>query len=385
MIQESSIGVIQNAANAFQLNLLAGFDEVCGGIEVLNLPFIGSYPKRFTRAAMPACTDRVFKNTRVSGIGFSNWPVWKQVSRFLSLRAALRRKEWREGDCCVIYSMHLPFVAAVSMAKRRNPGMKICLIVPDMPEFMSENPGFLYRSYKAIEGGLLDYFRRRVDCYVLLTAAMASKLGARPEQYVVVEGIASVAHGAAQARAAGEPLSVCYTGTLAGRYGIRDLVDAFRAIERSDIRLWICGDGDARDYVLKAAASDNRITYFGQMGHAEVLALQQSSTVLINPRGAEGEYTKYSFPSKVLEYMSSGRPTIIHRLEGIPEEYYEYCFCTGQPGAAGLKSSLEQVIAADPAVLDSVGLKAQEFVRNKKSSALQVRKIVELVSGGLSA
>lgn len=52
--------------------------------------------------------------------------------------------------------------------------------------------------------------------------------------------------------------------------------------------------------------------------------MQQQATLLVNPRKGHEEYTKYSFPSKTMEYMASGTPTIMYKLPGLPIEYEEY-------------------------------------------------------------
>ena len=45
---DNSVGVIQNAANVYQCNIIKGLDQVfIGGVKVVSLPFIGSYPSRF--------------------------------------------------------------------------------------------------------------------------------------------------------------------------------------------------------------------------------------------------------------------------------------------------------------------------------------------------
>ena len=59
----------------------------------------------------------------------------------------------------------------------------------------------------------------------------------------------------------------------------------------------------------------------GQVSLNEARALQKTADVLVNPRLNEGEYTKYSFPSKTMEYLSTGRPVVCYKLDGIPDEY----------------------------------------------------------------
>ena len=47
---------------------------------------------------------------------------------------------------------------------------------------------------------------------------------------------------------------------------------------------------------------------------------------MINPRSTLDDFTKYSFPSKTIEYMYSGTPLLTTRLKGIPNEYFDFVF-----------------------------------------------------------
>ena len=38
----------------------------------------------------------------------------------------------------------------------------------------------------------------------------------------------------------------------------------------------------------------------------------------VNPRQNNEEFTKYSFPSKTMEYLASGVPVVAYKLDGIP-------------------------------------------------------------------
>ena len=64
----------------------------------------------------------------------------------------------------------------------------------------------------------------------------------------------------------------------------------------------------------------------GMLSHEETYRLQRKSLLLINPRKNEGEYTKYSFPSKNAEYMFSSIPTAFYKLDGVSDYYSDYVF-----------------------------------------------------------
>ena len=134
--------------------------------------------------------------------------------------------------------------------------------------------------------------------------------------------------------------TILYSGTLAKRYGVLNLLDAFSLIKNKEYRLWICGDGDGSGEINERAKNDSRIINFGQIPREEVLKRQQRATVLVNPRTSEGEFTKYSFPSKIMEYLASGTPCIMHRLAGIPKEYFDYCFISENETPLGLYNTI---------------------------------------------
>ena len=99
-------------------------------------------------------------------------------------------------------------------------------------------------------------------------------------------------------------------GGLTKKYGVIELLNAFERLQDENCRLVICGSGDAENDIIEASNRDRRIIFKGLLPRKEVLSLQKSSTILVNQRSNNEEYTKYSFPSKIMEYLSSGTPVV---------------------------------------------------------------------------
>ena len=72
--------------------------------------------------------------------------------------------------------------------------------------------------------------------------------------------------------------------------------------------------------------------------------MQHKATILVNPRTSEGEFTKYSFPSKTMEYLLAGRCVVVNRLPGIPEEYYQYVYTPQNESVEALAECLTNVL-----------------------------------------
>jgi len=380
-IESNSKGVVQYAADALQWSFVKGFD-CFSRVKIINLPFIGSYPFRFKKSKPYVFDFEHIEGANDVNVGFLNLPMIKLFSRYQNAKKELLKTLSQvKGETLVIaYAIHTPFLEAMVDAKKKYPSIKTGIIVPDLIEYMSGSKNILYRLLKRIDTRVSNKAIQKIDFFVLLSDYMAEALqvGCRP--YVRIEGIYdSCDRTAGQAVPKEKYKTVLYTGTLARRYGIMNLVDAFSSIDKADYRLWICGEGDCRKEIENKAKIDNRIIYLGQISRSEALVFQKRATVLVNPRTSEGEFTKFSFPSKIMEYLASGTPCIIHRLKGIPDEYFDYCFVCEREDKEGLRQMILNVCENAPAVLDEVGKKAAMFIKEQKNPRVQVKKIYDML------
>ena len=109
-----------------------------------------------------------------------------------------------------------------------------------------------------------------------------------------------------------------YAGALSKRYGIAELIEAFRQTNL-DAQLHIYGFGDFAPELEKIAREDARVCYKGRVSREEILEREREASLLVNVRNPKDEFTAYSFPSKTIEYMASGTPLLTSRLPGIPQ------------------------------------------------------------------
>lgn len=386
MIEENSVGVVQNAADALQKAFLSGIEATTARkVALVNLPFVNSYPGGYRGKSFPALRTTLYGRIEVFGMGFFNLQFLRWGTRFAAALRGLRQAatancEPGSPDTIIVYAAYLPFLSAALLHRLFHRGTRICLILPDLPEFMGSG-GFLYRKGKAVESAIFFAMARRIDRFVLLTKFMAERLALGPDRFVVVEGIHRPdQNDAATAMPAGPGRIFLYAGTLASRYGILDLLDAFEALREPQYQLWICGDGDAREAVKSLCARDPRVTYHGQIPREQALALQSKAHVLVNPRRPEGEFTKYSFPSKTMEYLASGRAIVMHRLPGMPDEYLDHIIAPASSDAQGLQAALQQTAEMSDAELGARGAAGREFVLMQKNPAAQCQRLVDMLA-----
>jgi glycosyltransferase involved in cell wall biosynthesis len=129
---------------------------------------------------------------------------------------------------------------------------------------------------------------------------------------------------------------ILYAGQLKAKYGLELLLQAFLRLEDQSLRLLILGKGDYEENIRQASLKDPRIVFKGYCPQGEIKKLLNAATVLINPRPTNQSFTQYSFPSKTIEYMVSGRPVISTRLPGIPDDYFPYLYVLENETPEGL-------------------------------------------------
>ena len=70
-----------------------------------------------------------------------------------------------------------------------------------------------------------------------------------------------------------------------------------------------------------------------------------SADFLLNPRDTEWPGSKYSFPSKLLEYMLMDRPILSTRMHGIPNEYFDCFLAISDASSARFHQSFLEALA----------------------------------------
>ena len=166
------------------------------------------------------------------------------------------------------------------------------------------------------------------------------EIGKRP--YIVVEGIYEpffmVKHENHSLK------RIVYTGKLDNRFGIMNLISAFSSIKDDNLRLVICGNGEERENVELASKKDHRIEYKGQVSSDEARAIIVNADILVNPRQNDSDYTKYSFPSKIIDYLSTGNSVIAYKLDGMPAEYSNFIYFVPDNSIESLAKMIFQVL-----------------------------------------
>ena len=366
------------ATIVFESALLEGFQKNGVQMEIYSFPMIPAFPGS-SLLHFGGKEENLPCGYRCRWLNTINVPFLKQWSRRADAKRILKRwcRENVQDGVILTYSIP-PFLVKDIIKFGKKYGTKAVAIVPDLPRNMYLN----HRGNPLVDAIKERYLSRSLryqaafDGYVYLTESMAQVV-APGKPYIVMEGILNADPMPVRPKAS--PRAIMYAGRLHEKYGVMQLVDAFERLELPDTELWLFGEGTAVTDIQERVKVNPRIRYFGQVSREEILKKEKEATLLVNPRSAKEEFTKYSFPSKTIEYMASGTSLLTTRLEGIPEEYWEYVFSTEDNDVVQLEKALTEILSMPNEELTSRGKAAQQFVFKYKGARAQTQRIIDFL------
>lgn len=371
----------QYAAQNFQEAILDGvLKKTEVNFTILSIPTLSTFP-RGSRILWVKDTPFIFNGNKIGeSFGFVNLPLCNHLHQS---RIDKYIDQWYysvSGEKrIVVYAMLKMQMQYAVLAKRRHPDIKLCLIIPDLPIYMNCNKYYKMLGLQKRNLKVINTLQHLFDYYVVLAEPMVQQLNIVDKPYVVIEGIYINESPVYEHVEKFRNPTILYAGGIQTRYGVFDLIEAFRRINNKDYRLILCGPCLEMEKLNYYLCSDSRIEYRGLIPTDTVRKLQKEVTLLVNPRHSSEEFTKYSFPSKTIEYMASGTPVLMSSLPSMPEEYKKYLFLFNNESIDGMKQQIEHIFTLDISDLNNMGMRAKAFIYNYKNSHIQIQKFLNLI------
>lgn len=328
--------------------------------------------------------SETYAGIQIKYLPFINLPALKQLSLLVfSFFSVLGWGIKKRKDKVILADVLNYSICAGGMIAAKLLGIKLIGVVTDMPGLMVNTEGKhdnFFSQFRSITS-LMEQSVYHYDAYVFLTHQMDDVINKKHVPYIVMEGLVdSDIDNTSPIPLRDNERIILYAGGLHERYGLKNLVEAFMLNEGSDLRLWIYGNGAfVKDLEEKYIPKDSRIIYKGVVPNEEILAAEQESTLLVNPRPTSETFTLYSFPSKNMEYMVSGRPLLTTNLPGIPKEYHAHVYLIEDESIEGYAEAISRVISLPPEEILIKGSRAKEWILKSKNNIIQASRILDLI------
>lgn len=328
--------------------------------------------------------DETVNNVNYHYLGFLNFKFIRNI--LLSIKAKKFAKKWcKNNPDGVMFcdALNLSVASAISKVFRKK-NMKVITCITDLPEDLMMGANKLKSTI------FTRFFKKVTKCsthYVLLSKYMSESPNLFERPSIVVEGISddSLSRIASVPAKKGKKI-IMYAGLLYKKYGVGNLLNGFIKAKISDYEMHFYGIGnkhDENDDVLKdiieASQKHDNIKYCGSVSSRECFEKEMQATLLVNPRPTNERFVRNSFPSKNIEYMSSGTPLLTTNLPSMPEEYKDYCYIIEDETEDGVCNVLKKITSLKIDELERMGKKGRDFILNQKNNKFQTKRIIDFI------
>ena len=310
-------------------------------------------------------------------LAFINFPILKHICLFITCFLNTLKWYFKNKNGVVICDVLRITISSAALIVSKIARISSVGIVTDIPFLLAGISKNRINFVNKIMGLIKTFTMKRFNSYVFLTEYMNELINKKRKSHVVIEGQVDIDMvNIPNELSRKYDKKVCiYAGKLRNVYGIKLLTDAFIAAGVDNTELHIYGSGDFEKELKEICQEHANIKYFGEVHNDIVVKEQLKATLLVNPRPTNKEYTKYSFPSKNMEYMASGTPTLTTILPGMPKEYKQYVYLIEDETVEGLTNTLKSLLSKTKEELHQKGIVAKDFVLHNKNNMIISQKL----------
>lgn len=116
-----------------------------------------------------------------------------------------------------------------------------------------------------------------------------------------------------------DTINILYSGLLSEVTGVDLLVEIIKIFDFNkykNVNFIITGKGPLEDKVKSISYNNDKVKYCGFLSRKEYLTYLKKANILLNPRNMNLEQNKNNFPSKIIEYIASGRIIVSTKFSG---------------------------------------------------------------------
>lgn len=349
---------ISPAANRWQKGLLQGLKNNQISIDLLSHFPEPIWPKgKF----FPGRKDDFDNRFNSFFVPYWNVPFLRNRSLCNSYKNTFREYCYNNGEPSLICSYNLSeYVIEVGLYAQNHfkiPWVSICadyfnpgLEGPKFPDRAKQAKGHIFLSYKAFK-----------DCNF-------------QKRYHLDGGIDQLKFNPSET-SSNHKKYILYTGMLSKWGGISLLLNAFKKIKDPNVQLWVCGYGRSLE-LHKALKIDSRITFFGLVPENKLIDLCKKTSIFVNPRPNNIPGNDMNFPSKLLEYLSYGKPVLSTWTPGISDDYREIIEVFDQETPECLANSLLNILSWSNQDIYKKQIKIKKFLIKNKTWNIQSANLI---------
>lgn len=330
--KRSLSGIPNVAGNMYEEKLLELFDNSIL-FDTINVLSLRPFKSNFSLSSLKIKTENSIKkgkSIRIDYIPLINFTGLKYLFSFIYIFIYLIRWNLNNTKFDKYVVVYNPFTHRVipCLINGFLFKQKSILIIADLPIGSIAKDSNLIRKY-------IYYFQLKTlkwfNNFILITESIKTDFNLKNKNTLIYEGHITnefIQFDTISQYVSNEKFLIIYAGSLERGSGIDfllQLLDKMATLPIFDlVSIQIYGDGYYKNDILVKEKLNKIISYKGNIDKKELFNMYRKANVLILPRDPDDVLTKYTFPSKLFEYIFFGKTVVSNNLNGIPYEYLNY-------------------------------------------------------------
>lgn len=342
-----------------------------------------SYPpvQTFPSGKRIICRKKKIEGLNGFYLGLINLPIIKQINAIWAIRNIVKTIATEHSDDCICVLTHTVYYQSLKAvnAIRNHHNIKLFSLVPDLPDYLTTEK----LNASRVNKWLLNIYKKmamkeqmNTNGYICFSEQQMEKLNTKLT-HIVMEGYASieVIDEILPATLNTNKTIYMYAGNLKEDSGVAFFARAFHVANLKDSEFWVFGEGQLEKDIREMDYPE--VILKGVCSKEEIIAYEKAADCLINPRPIDEEYAKYSFPSKLMEYMATGTPVLTTHIPSLPDDYIDKVILVEKYCVEDFVTKLREI---DAGLYNGIGAKAHEFVKLEKNVKYQTERVIKYVS-----
>jgi len=361
------------AGNKFSLNMAKALDAQCGG----DLVFVSTNGVKqevvdeFGGEIWAGKKMRLARRGRRFVLG-----DLKQRKSVLTLLRQIQKEN--PGEKLVVFIENSPFVTATACAAAKKrfdiSCYSITIDTPFAGEFKATgfhgriNTWMFLRGRKAL---------KRFDGLISFTPDVKTELQVDLPFCPLAIGC-NPKENPGQARPITEEKTAVFAGTLMYYNGIQELLQAFVQLG-ADYQLHIYGYGPMEDKVKAVAREHSNIVFHGRFNPAQTEQILAQYQLLINPRQIDPAIANFTFPSKLVDYILTGKSVLTSNFKTMPEQYKDFVYVLDDLQVQTIVEGVHRVFAEDMELRRQRGRVGVRYIEENQTHDKIAERILRFV------
>lgn len=377
--EENEYSGISVAGNQMQGGFIRGFHENGVNVEVVSVtPRSMVKPGNLSEIWFQNSSKKYYNGIAIHNIAYANIPFLKQISIAIHIYRKIKeinnKNLNRERIVICVYNSVSYFCSPVFAISKRN-HLETCGIIADLP-IPGQRKGRLWDIENNFEKKAISKFSK----LIVLTKQIALDFAPMVPYTVIEAGIEVSNFDITDVEETPDRHHIVYTGALNSLSGMDLLIKVSKKFIGKKVVFDVYGSGDFAQNLRDAEKMGIPIRYHGKVTHKEALSAQRKASILVCPRLPDNFTTRYTFPSKVLEYISREKPVICNHLTGMPDEYKQLVCFPHDSSVEAWEMTIEDILNNYEKYLQKAK-RARVYVEQNKNWKLCAQKALKLLCG----